>query len=70
MAKILTVAPKDIHVEMEFPIKELELLRDGIQLATIDYDGNQENDKEAAKYIEAFWKFLDDFLREVKTHAT
>jgi hypothetical protein len=70
MAKILNVEPKDIHVEMEFPIKELELLRDGLQLVTIDYDGKNEKEKKAAGYIEEFYKFLDGFLTEVKKHGT
>jgi len=69
MAKVMKVAPKDIYVEIEFPIQELELLKEGLELAKIEYDGNKENDKEAARYIEQFWKFLDDFLREVKTHG-
>ena len=70
MAKILTVQPKDIHVEIEFPIKELELLKEGLELVHIDYDGKKENDKEAAKYIEKFYGFLSDFLREVKKHGS
>lgn len=69
MAKILNVAPKDVHVEIEFPIKELELLKEGLELVTIDYDGKQDSEKEAAKYVEQFYTFLNDFLREVKKHG-
>ena len=70
MAKILTVQPKDIHVEIEFPIKELELLKEGLELAHIDYNGKNEEELEAAKYVEKFYEFLNDFLREVKKHGT
>jgi hypothetical protein len=70
MAKILNVAPKDIYVEIEFPIQELDLLKTGLSLAQIDFDGKDEEQAEAAKYIREFWKFLDEFLKEVKRHGT
>ena len=70
MAKILNVAPKDIHVEMEFPIRELDLLKTGLSLAKIDYDGKDKEQAEAADYVKEFWKFLDEFLSEVKRHGT
>jgi predicted secreted protein len=69
MAKILNVAPKDIHVEIEFPIKELELLKEGLELSTIGYDGEIGEELEAAKYIKAFYDFLNDFLTEVKKNG-
>jgi hypothetical protein len=66
VAKIVEVAPKDIYVAIEFSIRELDLLKTGLALAEIDYDGKDEEQAEASKYVKEFWKFLDDFLKEVK----
>lgn len=70
MPKVVNIAPKDIYVTVEFNITELQLLKEGLELARIEYDGNSENDPKAAKYIEEFYKFLEDFLREVKRNGT
>jgi len=69
VVKIVNVAPKDIHVELEFPIKELDLLKTGLSLAKIDFDGKDAEQAEAVKYTKEFWKFLDEFLKEVKRNG-
>lgn len=70
MAKVLKIEPKDVYVTVEFSLHELDLLKTGIALAHIDYDGKDKEQAEAVKEVKSFWGFLDDFLQEVKRHGT
>jgi hypothetical protein len=68
--KVLNVAPKDIHVTLEFPIQELEQLRTGIALANISYNGRDKKEAEAVAQVHSFWRFLDEFLSEVNRNGS
>jgi hypothetical protein len=68
--RIVDVQPKDIYVTMEFPIRELDLLKTALALAKIDYDGKDKEQAEAADYVKMFYRTLEDFLKEVPRHGT
>lgn len=68
--KVLNVAPKDIYVTMEFSIRELDLLKTGLSLAKIDFDGKDSEQAEASKFVKDFWEMLDVFLKEVPRYGS
>ena len=66
MAKIINVIPKDIYVSIEFPIEELKVLKQGIGLADIDYDGKDPVQRASAEAVTSFYKLLEEFLKDVE----
>lgn len=69
MPKVLTVMPKDIYVTIEFSINELDELKTGLALAKIDYDGKDPEQAKAASRVTDTYRFLEEFLSEVKRHG-
>ena len=66
MPVVIRVAPKDIFVNIEMSLKEVKMLHQALAIATIDYDGKVEKEKEAAIYAKStFFPFLDDLLEEI-----
>lgn len=67
MPVIIRIAPKDIFVNIEMSLKEIKMLHQALAIATIDYDGNIEKEKEAATYAKStFYPFLDDLLEDIR----
>jgi len=67
MPVVIRVAPKDIFVNIEMSLSEVRLLHQALGIATIDYDGNNEREKESATYAKTtFFPFLDDLLEDIE----
>jgi len=68
--KILSIEPKDIYVTFELSVAEIEKLLIGLGLTKIEYDGKNEEEKEAALYIEkTFFPELERIMKEIKNES-
>lgn len=62
MPVILQVYPRDVYIQMEFSMKELQMLRLGLNLAQINANSEIPEEWEAQKFLKDLWTFLDRFL--------
>lgn len=64
---VLKVAPKDISVTMEISLVELRKLRDGLAIAKIDFNGEVNEEREAADFItRQFWPELNQLVEDLE----
>jgi len=64
--RVLNIEFRDIHVTLEFSLKQLQYLRDLLNHADISYDGEEEPEmKEAVNYLEnQFHPFLVQVIKD------
>lgn len=64
--EIVSVKPKGIYVNIEFTVEELEMVRDGISMAEIKFDGTKMAEYKAKEAVEKFHKMIDGLLEDLK----
>lgn len=64
--EIISVKPKGIYVNIEFTVEELEMVRDGIGLAEIKFDGTKMAEYKAKESVEKFHKLIDGLLEDLR----
>ena len=67
---VLKVVPKDISVTMEIGLTDLRKLRDGLALANINFNGEDNAEREAADYTtKVFYPQLNELVEDLDRGA-
>ena len=66
MPEILEIAPKDIHVRIDFSLSEIRKLHLATGLSTLNYKGDIKDEKEAAEYFKHWFEFLSGVLKDIE----
>jgi len=65
--RVLDVVAKDVYIQLEIPLKEIEMIKFLMDRATIDYDSKVPVEAEAVDYLhKKFYPFLTDTIKMVK----
>lgn len=65
--KVLRVYPAGIHVDTTFTLEQLKQIKKGLDLANIDYDGKNVEEKEAVFYLtKEFYTVIKGLIEEVE----
>ena len=67
MPNTLSVLPRDVCITIEFTITELRLIQKGLEMSSIAFNGEIDEERKAAEYIsEEFSSFIQNLLDELK----
>ena len=66
MPNTLSVLPRDVCVTIEFTVTELRLIEKGLSMASIDFNGEIDEERKAAEYVsEEFYSFVRNLMSEL-----
>ena len=67
MIKLLQTQIKEVHLILEIPFSELEKVVTALSIAEINYNGDNDEEKEAVNYLtNIFYPFILDIVEGVK----
>lgn len=66
MPAFIAIQPRDIYVQVEFPLNEIKKLRVFMDLIEINYDGKDKEETEAKEYfLNTFYPFFKELHKEL-----